>query len=255
MSERPMHAIPGAFQKLQGLYSEGVEALEQHDFETAVSKFDEGIALDDHFRHMYVTMYTHRGRALMGLGRFDEAAADLGKALEMEPEPHYANLHFQRGFAYDKAGNAEAALRDFDASIALYQDYAGPFHMRGRLHLQAGRYGEAIRDFDRVLELQPSQEATRLRQEAVTKGAHQAQETVGTGTLDADPVVFPGQKLAKLSDYVAFTKRLQTGDMMGALSAYGLDMMSYGAVAQAWAAKLGGDPVLTAQFARLMSGG
>lgn len=253
MSERPMHAIPGAFQKLQQLYAEGTEAIEARDFETAYAKFSEGIAIDDHFRHMYVTMYAQRASALMGLGRFAEAATDLTKALEMEPEPHYANLYFQRGFAEEKAGNVEAAIRDYDASTDLYQDYAGPFHMRGRLHFHAGRYDLAIRDFDRVLQLQPSQEATRMRAEAVAKGAHQAQATVASGAVDADPVVFPGQKVAKLSDYVTLTKRMQKGDMMGALADVGLDMMSYGAVAQAWAAKLASDPVLTAQFAQAMA--
>lgn len=45
---------------------------------------------------------------------------------------------------------------------------------------------------------------------------------------------------------------MQSGNMMGALSAYGLDMMSYGSVAQAWAAKMAADPILTDKFSRMM---
>jgi hypothetical protein len=83
--------------------------------------------------------------------------------------------------------------------------------------------------------------------------AQQAQAQVAQGDAgDPDPVVFPGQRVARLSDYVGIMKGMQTGNMMGALAAYGLDMMSYGAVAQAWAAKMSADPVLTEKFSRMM---
>jgi hypothetical protein len=72
------------------------------------------------------------------------------------------------------------------------------------------------------------------------------------GDSDPDPVVFPGQAVAKLSDYVAILKGMQRGDMMGALGAYGLDMMSYGQVATAWGAKLAADPLLNEKFSRMM---
>jgi hypothetical protein len=83
--------------------------------------------------------------------------------------------------------------------------------------------------------------------------AQQAQRDLGDGKdADPDPVVFPGQRVARLSDYVGMMKRMQTGDMNGALAAYGLDMMSYMAVAQAWGAKMAADPMLTEKFSRMM---
>jgi hypothetical protein len=85
--------------------------------------------------------------------------------------------------------------------------------------------------------------------------AQQAQRAVAEGNAgDPDPVVFPGQPVAKLSDYVGIMKGMQTGDMMGALGRYGLDMMSYGGVAQAWGAKMAADPVLMEKFTRMMNG-
>ncbi len=81
----------------------------------------------------------------------------------------------------------------------------------------------------------------------------QAQRQVNEGTAgEPDPEVFPGQPVARLSDYVAILKGMQAGDMAGALGRYGLDMMSYGMVAQAWGAKLAADPVLNDKFARMM---
>ncbi len=86
--------------------------------------------------------------------------------------------------------------------------------------------------------------------------AEQAQRQVAEGGAgDPDPVVFPGQPVAKLSDYVGILRGMQGGDMMGTLARYGLDMMSYGSVATAWGAKLAADPVLTEKFNRMMAGG
>lgn len=70
---------------------------------------------------------------------------------------------------------------------------------------------------------------------------------------DPDPLVFPGQKLAKLSDYVGLMKAMQGGDMNGALGKYGLDMGAYMQAAQAWGIKLASDPVLTAKFGQMMA--
>lgn len=82
----------------------------------------------------------------------------------------------------------------------------------------------------------------------------QAQREVQEGGGgDPDPVVFPGHPVQRLSDYVRILKGMQSGDMAGALAPYGLDMMSYGGVAQAWGAKLAADPTLTEKFSQMMS--
>ena len=71
---------------------------------------------------------------------------------------------------------------------------------------------------------------------------------------DADPLVFPGQKLAKLSDYVGLMKQMQKGDFNGALQRYGLDMGSYMQASQAWGIKLASDPMLNQKFGKMMTG-
>lgn len=83
--------------------------------------------------------------------------------------------------------------------------------------------------------------------------AQEAQRTVREGGGDPDPVVFPGQPVAKLSDYVKILKGMQGGDMNKALKPYGLTIMSYAQVAQAWGAKMAADPVLTEKFSKMMA--
>jgi tetratricopeptide (TPR) repeat protein len=96
-------------------------------------------------------------------------------------------------------------------------------------------------------------EAKKFDQAAEMQKAQQAaQQIAAGGGGDPDPTVFPGQKVPKLSDYVGLMKQMQAGNMMGALGALGLDIMSYGQVAQAWGQKLAADPGLNAKFAAMM---
>ncbi|MCB9598574.1 MAG: hypothetical protein H6719_38015, partial [Sandaracinaceae bacterium] len=83
----------------------------------------------------------------------------------------------------------------------------------------------------------------------------QQQQAVHAADQDADPdpVVFPGERVAKLSDYVSILRDMQKGDMNGALARFGLDMASYTTVATAWGAKMAADPVLTEKFHRMLA--
>lgn len=91
------------------------------------------------------------------------------------------------------------------------------------------------------------------QEEEVRKAQAAAQQMASGDGGDPDPTVFPGQPLAKLSDYVGMMKKMQTGDMNGALAAYGLNMTTYAQVAQAWGTKFGTDPTLNAKMAAMMA--
>lgn len=80
--------------------------------------------------------------------------------------------------------------------------------------------------------------------------AHEDLEKFGNANLDE--IVFPGEKVAKLSDYVKIMKKMQTGDMNGALQPYGLDIMSWGQVATAWGMKMASDQMLTQKFSKML---
>jgi hypothetical protein len=163
--------------------------------------------------------------------------------------------------------------------IKLFERFKLPLRTDqfGKLNLIIPEWQEALNNSrelqDRFIELQELQSFAKLGVNAEEKAAldeikagkmdmhlrmaqaQQAQHAIKQGDAgDPDPVVFPGQKVAKLSDYVGIMKGMQRGDMMGALGRYGLDMMSYGQVATAWGAKMAADPLLTEKFSRMMSG-
>jgi hypothetical protein len=79
-----------------------------------------------------------------------------------------------------------------------------------------------------------------------------ASAEVGAGS-DLDEVVFPGKKVAKLSDYVKIMKGMQKGDMNGALQAFGLSLMDWGAVATEWGQKFASNPNLNIKLAQMMA--
>ena len=88
---------------------------------------------------------------------------------------------------------------------------------------------------------------------AVATGQAAAAQDAAGGGGDPDPIVFPGQALARLSDYVRLMKGMQSGDMNGALRAAGLDMASYAAAAAAWGMRMAQDPVLMTKYTNMIS--
>lgn len=165
MSDRPMHTVPGLFDRLSQIYAAGEQALNEQRFADAVALFSEGIGLDDHFRQRYVTMYAQRAFARQRLGDAMGAIPDYTRAIEMEPPTNQAQYHFHRGMCFEQiGGHDEHAVQDYGKAIALYPDHPGPYHLRGKLYAgEMARYAEAIADFDRLLALRPHPEGYQLR--------------------------------------------------------------------------------------------
>jgi len=165
MNDRPMHTVPGLFERLTAVYADGVRALEDGRLHQAVGLFTEGIQHDDEFRQGHVTMYAQRAFAYQRLGDHVAAIRDYGRAIEMEPPPNQAQYLFHRGMCFTAlGGHEEHAVNDFARSIAIYPDHPGPYHLRGKLlATDLNRYEEAIADFDRLLAMSAVAEGYQLR--------------------------------------------------------------------------------------------
>ncbi len=139
----------------------------------------------------------------------------------------------------------------FEYPLVTMRLWLGGLDAPGEERLRAWR--DAIENGEGRDQQEEAEEAPAFDLEQEKAAARQAQQQLAQGGGDQDPVVFPGQKIARLSDYVGLMKLMQTGNMQGALAKYGLDMGSYVGVAQAWGAKLAGDPTLNALFAKQMA--
>lgn len=174
MSDTPMHTVPGVQEKLQQIYAEGEALIRANDFEGAVQKFTEGLAIDDQFRQRYITMYAQRAYAHQMLGNMNEAIDDYSKAIELETPPeNRAQYFFQRGFILqglptdsdeEYNANVDRAIADYGSSIELYPNHPGPYHLRGALLVNVkGKHQEALTDLDKSLGMQENGDAYAQR--------------------------------------------------------------------------------------------
>ncbi len=106
-------------------------------------------------RYPYVGL-AYKNRALVAKeeGRLDAAAADLQRAIALNPADAEAlcnrgNLRFARA-EYDRA------LADLDASLRLDDRSAVSHNSRGAVYFSLGRLDRALLDFDEALRLKPA---------------------------------------------------------------------------------------------------
>ena len=258
----------------------------------------------------------HMGTALLGMGRFQEAAqyAEQALARNQFPEnqaPYAENLdRARRGdprqpkpsratspegrawtlladgdfksaaalqpgqswkvrrailsaseFRYESENESQVTPRAFDAARRALEETPGHTDADGSLYrIQALRLRE-----NRAFPVDvPCTMGTRVPREqfrqlffqraggGVPMGAPPPMQPTGGNPAHPDPVVFPGQRVARLSDYVRIIKGMQTGDMNGALRAAGIDMNEYTQVAAAWGQRLAQDPSLMEKFQRML---
>lgn len=165
MSDRPMHTVPGLFDRLVALYADGERAVAEGRLADADACFSEILDLDDHFRQRWITAWAQRAFVRHRQGRLDDAIADYGRAIDAgEPPPHAAQYHFQRGMALAATNRPDEAVADHGRAIELHPEAPGPWHLRGKLLCSTlNRPAEALADFDAFLERADHPEVRELR--------------------------------------------------------------------------------------------
>jgi tetratricopeptide (TPR) repeat protein len=92
-------------------------------------------------------------RVLTDEGRFAEGRAELTAVLEQQPTNLYALL--SRGNLAQRAGDAKAALRDYETAVHLKSDNVPALYQYGLALLSDGQVVEAERTFDRIVQVAP----------------------------------------------------------------------------------------------------
>jgi tetratricopeptide (TPR) repeat protein len=99
--------------------------------------------------------------ALDRLGQPGAAAREAERALSFPLDPEtQAYLHRALGYYYVERDDEEAALRHYQAAIALEPDEANAQHNLGILHLRRDRFAEAVPHLARAAELLPEDAST-----------------------------------------------------------------------------------------------
>jgi tetratricopeptide (TPR) repeat protein len=87
-------------------------------------------------------------------GRFDEAIADLDRAIVLVPGWHSAWL--ERGWAKVRAGRPDEGLPDYAKAIELAPTFLRALNGRAYVLTTLGRWEEALADFDRAIAVEPN---------------------------------------------------------------------------------------------------
>lgn len=104
--------------------------------------------------------YNNRAIEYRRQGHLEQAIADFGKAIEIDPKN--ARSYYNRGTVYLALGQTskkkeffERAIADFSAAIAVNPKYAKAFGNRGLSYAMLGQHEQAISDYDKNVEIAP----------------------------------------------------------------------------------------------------
>ena len=98
--------------------------------------------------------YTNRGIAYEKKGEVDRAIADYNKAIKLSPK--LAAAYYNRGLAYEKKGESDRAIADYNKAIALDPNDAAAYNNLGIVYGRKGEVDRAIADFTKAIKLSPN---------------------------------------------------------------------------------------------------
>ncbi|MGC2063254.1 MAG: tetratricopeptide repeat protein, partial [Thermodesulfovibrionales bacterium] len=98
--------------------------------------------------------YANRGLAFDRAGQYNRAIEDYDKAITLKPSDFEA--YNNRGMAYQKIDQFAMAIEDFGATIAANPAFYQAYYNRAIVFEKMSRYDKAVEDYDRTIALNPS---------------------------------------------------------------------------------------------------
>jgi tetratricopeptide (TPR) repeat protein len=137
------------------LIQSGNAKVRNKDYDGAIADFTEAIKIGKDLPDMLRSgPYINRGMAYEKKGDLDAAVDDLNKAIKIQSNNVYA--YHDRGEIYRKRNDLENAIADFNKAIKVNSKFAPAYRSRGLVLLSQGQDAEAQLDFDKFLELVPN---------------------------------------------------------------------------------------------------
>jgi len=112
-------------------------------------------------------VHVNRGIISAATERYDQAIADYGKALQLQPD--LAEAYANRGNAYQALGDLAAAMDDLNRALDIGpQQPQRVYFSRAVVHEQMGEITKAYHDYKKAAELAPDWDAPRRELERFT---------------------------------------------------------------------------------------
>jgi len=98
-------------------------------------------------------VHSSLGNTYQKLGQFQRSIEEYNEAIRITP--NYADYYYDRGTAYGKLIQYQQAIEDYNKAISLKQDYAKAYNNRGEAYNYLGHYQQAIEDLNKAISLEP----------------------------------------------------------------------------------------------------
>lgn len=142
IEEFPGHYLPWT--------NRAVCKLNYGQWDAAIADANEAVRLAPESPHAYAV----RGRAYAGKRQFEQAFADLGRALQLaKTDEDTRNLYNDRGNAYFSSRRYEDAIKDYEQAVDIDPNFAKGFNNLGIAYRAIGDYDKAIAALDTALKL------------------------------------------------------------------------------------------------------
>jgi tetratricopeptide (TPR) repeat protein len=98
--------------------------------------------------------YYNRGVAYERMGQYDKAIEDYNRAITLNP--NYVEAYCNRGGTYEKMDQYDKAIEDYNRAITLNPNYIETYYNRGVTYEKMDQYDKAIEDYNRAITLNPN---------------------------------------------------------------------------------------------------
>ena len=134
----------------QGYYSQGVQKLNQGNFNGAIEDFNSVVQLNPR----YYEGYCLRGLAEFHLGNLKAALSDFNSTLQLNP--NHADAYRGRGTAYAQLGDFQKAIADFNQTIKIEPTSPDGYYNLGLANYKQGNHKQAVVNFNSALNRNPN---------------------------------------------------------------------------------------------------
>jgi clan AA aspartic protease (TIGR02281 family) len=116
-------------------------------FENAVADINKALEICDERDHPY--FYARRSEIYRYAGDYMASIEDITKFIDRYPTDAYG--YYARGWCKELSGDLNGAMQDYDDGIAVDENYPYIYLMRGSLYLKKGNTELAEKDFQQVV--------------------------------------------------------------------------------------------------------
>jgi tetratricopeptide (TPR) repeat protein len=162
------------FWAIQNAYrGRGIIRLNNSDYKLALADFNAILDIDPGENW---DALTYRGMTYRKLKRYDEAMADLSRAISIYNK--YSKAYLERGLTYAALGFYHRAIADYDRAAKEYPEYMQAYYHRAEAYAQLGEVERALTDYNQAIILEPDYCWTYYRKAIVCENAQKRRAAI-----------------------------------------------------------------------------